>query len=103
MNINKSSQKIEYKKKDDQLHKSFEKKPKEQQTFETIQAQNDKKPDECDDIDYFFKSLSLSIKKLPTKGISEAKLRMLSAYIEIEDKYNYPSTSAEVTRFIRYT
>jgi hypothetical protein len=106
VDINTSSQIIKYEKKDDQLHESVEKKPKEQQkietiksTIETIKSQNDKKSDEYDDIDYFFKSLSLSTKKLPTKGISEAKLKMLSAFIEIEDKYmTYPPTSAGVTR-----
>ncbi|XP_026807187.1 uncharacterized protein LOC113549885 [Rhopalosiphum maidis] len=96
---NTSSQTTIYKKKNDQLHNSFEKKPKEQQTFETITSQNENiflKRDECDDIDHFFKSLSLSIKKLPSKGISEAKLKMLSTFMEIEDKYtDYPSTSAE--------
>uniref|UniRef100_A0A2S2NC41 BESS domain-containing protein n=1 Tax=Schizaphis graminum TaxID=13262 RepID=A0A2S2NC41_SCHGA len=90
-----SSQTIKYIKKNDQLCKSFEKNPKEQQTFKTIESQNKNifNTDEFDDIDHFFKSLSLSIKKLPSKGISEAKLKMLSSFMEIENKYtNQPFT-----------
>lgn len=41
-----------------------------------------------DDIDVFFKSLALTLKKLPKTAIKEAKLRALIMVNELEDKYS---------------
>jgi len=47
-----------------------------------------------DDVDHFCKSLALSIKKLPSKGISEAKMKMLLALTELKEKYSAPTLNA---------
>lgn len=59
--------------------------------IEAIQSQNEtilnKKMNEDDDIDLFFKSLAKTVKKLPIKGINEVKLKTLALVAETEEKY----------------
>lgn len=43
-----------------------------------------KNTDEYDDVDHFFKSLALSVKKLPPQLISQAKLKMLTIVTDLE-------------------
>lgn len=43
-----------------------------------------KNSDEYDDVDHFFKSLALSVKKLPPHLISQAKLKMLTIVTDLE-------------------
>lgn len=56
-----------------------------------IQSQNEtilnRKMNEDDDIDLFFKSLAMTVKKLPTKGINEVKMKTLALVAEAEEKY----------------
>jgi len=58
-----------------------------------IQAQNnllaslDQKEDE---VDVFFKSIAMTVKKLLSRAINEAKLRILTMVNEIEEKYVVP-------------
>ncbi|XP_060855371.1 transcription factor Adf-1-like [Metopolophium dirhodum] len=56
-----------------------------------IQSQNEtilnRKMNEDDEIDLFFKSLAMTMKKLPTKGINEIKLKTLALVAETEEKY----------------
>ncbi|XP_050525044.1 uncharacterized protein LOC126896371 [Daktulosphaira vitifoliae] len=42
---------------------------------------------EDDDVDLFFKSLALTVKKLPKKAIKEAKIKLLIMVNELEDEY----------------
>lgn len=50
-----------------------------------LDAENKRNAD--DEIDLFFKSVALNVKKLPRIGIKEAKLRALNMVNELEDKY----------------
>ncbi|KAF0691301.1 Uncharacterized protein FWK35_00034967, partial [Aphis craccivora] len=43
-----------------------------------------------DDVDLFFKSIAEIVKKFPKKGISEAKLKVLSLISQLEEKYDGP-------------
>lgn len=56
-----------------------------------IQSQNEtilnRKMNEDNDIDLFFKSLAKTVKKLPTKGINEVKMKTLALVAEAEEKY----------------
>lgn len=56
-----------------------------------IQSQNEtilnRKMNEDDDIDLFFKSLAMTVKKLPTKGINEVKMKTLVLVAKAEEKY----------------
>jgi hypothetical protein len=65
----------------------------------TIQAQNqailNKEVD--DEIDLFFKSMAISVKKLPSRGKQEAKLQILTLISELERKYTEtPAQPAQV-------
>lgn len=40
-----------------------------------------------DEVDFFCQSLAMSMKKLPPRGINEAKLRLLHTVNELEEKY----------------
>jgi len=55
-----------------------------------IQAQNEaifSRESSTDEIDLFFKSIAISVKKLPPRGKTEAKLGILSLVAQLEDKY----------------
>lgn len=62
-------------------------------TIKKIEEQNqllldaENKRNEDDEIDLFFKSVALSVKKLPRIAIKEAKFRALNMVNELEDKY----------------
>lgn len=43
-----------------------------------------------DETDLFFKSIALSVKKLPTKGINEAKIKTLMLVNELQEKISSP-------------
>ncbi|KAL4120164.1 hypothetical protein QTP88_012894 [Uroleucon formosanum] len=62
-----------------------------------IQSQNEtilnRKMNEDDDINLFFKSLAMTVKKLPTKGINEVKMKTLALVAEAEEKYAAQPTS----------
>uniref|UniRef100_A0A2S2PQ72 BESS domain-containing protein n=1 Tax=Schizaphis graminum TaxID=13262 RepID=A0A2S2PQ72_SCHGA len=47
---------------------------------------------EEDDIDIFFKSIAMTVKKMPPQAIKEAKLRTLTLITEIDDKYSTRQT-----------
>lgn len=58
--------------------------------LQTIQNQNELSlnPEQNqDDVDLFLKSIAKNVKQLPKKGISEAKLKILSLVTELEEKY----------------
>jgi hypothetical protein len=44
-----------------------------------------------DEIDFFFKSMAISVKKLPAKGKTEAKLQILTLVSQLEQKYLEPT------------
>ncbi|KAL4111795.1 hypothetical protein QTP88_015682 [Uroleucon formosanum] len=50
-------------------------------------AATDSKESSIDEMDLFFKSIAISVKKLPYKGKTEAKLGILSLVAQLEDKY----------------
>lgn len=55
-----------------------------------LQAQNQailNKEASTDEIDMFFKSMALSVKKLPPSGRTEAKFQVLTLVSHLEDKY----------------
>ncbi|CAI6349040.1 unnamed protein product [Macrosiphum euphorbiae] len=67
--------------------------------IQSIQQQNEQllnaNKNEEDDIDLFFKSIALTVKKLPTMGINEAKIKTLMFINELQEKYaNPPQISA---------
>ncbi|CAI6356079.1 unnamed protein product [Macrosiphum euphorbiae] len=43
---------------------------------------------EEDEIDIFFKSIAMTVKKMPQQAIKEAKLKTLTLITEIDDKYS---------------
>lgn len=47
---------------------------------------------EEDDIDIYFKSIAMTVKKMPPQAIKEAKLRTLTLINEIDDKYSNRQT-----------
>lgn len=55
----------------------------------SIQTQNQSILDResADEIDLFFKSIAISVKKLPAKGKTEAKHKIVSTVAQLEDKY----------------
>ena len=56
----------------------------------SIQALNEEifsRESSTDEIDLFFKSIAISVKKLPHRGITEAKIGILSLVAQLEDKY----------------
>ncbi|KAL4096404.1 hypothetical protein QTP88_021366 [Uroleucon formosanum] len=65
------------------------------QLLEKIQKQNEdilNAKNSEDGVDLFFKSLAMTVKKLPPKGIIEAKLKALTMVSELEEKYSYCTT-----------
>jgi len=82
------------------FYECLEKTAKERQVllYESIKTQNKNilKMDDEDDFDFFCKSFALSIKKLPSRGIFEAKLKMLSTLAELEKKYTAPARSSNM-------
>ncbi|XP_060879162.1 uncharacterized protein LOC132951363 [Metopolophium dirhodum] len=70
-------------------------------TFKRIEEQNqlilNAEKHKDDDIDLFFKSLALSVKKLPQAAIKEAKLKALIMVNELEDKYSAISATPSST------
>lgn len=48
---------------------------------------------EEDDVDMFFKSIAMTVKKMSPQAIKEAKLRTLTLISEIDDKYSTPQTA----------
>lgn len=75
--------------------------------IESIQKQNEQilssKNIEEDDVDLFFKSLALTVKKLPNKGINEIKIRTLALVTEIQDKYSAPQPPLNFNSSQNYT
>lgn len=63
----------------------------------SIQTQNQSILDResADEIDLFFKSIAMSVKKLPAKGKTEAKLKILSTVAQLEDKYLVGDTETQ--------
>lgn len=59
----------------------------------SIQAQNQAilNREDNDEIDLFFKSMAISVKKLPARGKTEAKLQVLSLVSQLEQKYLEPT------------
>lgn len=59
----------------------------------TIQAQNQAilNREVDDEIDLFFKSIVISVKKLPARGKTEAKLQILSLVSKLEHQYLEPT------------
>ncbi|CAI6359123.1 unnamed protein product [Macrosiphum euphorbiae] len=56
----------------------------------SLQAQNEAilgSESSTDEIDLFFRSIAISVKKLPPRGKTEAKLSILSLVAQLEDKY----------------
>jgi len=45
---------------------------------------------EEDDVDMFYKSIAMTVKKMSPQAIKEAKLRTLTLITEIDDKYSTP-------------
>jgi len=70
-------------------------------TFKRIEEQNqlilNAEKHKDDDIDLFFKSLALSVKKLPQAAIKGAKLKALIMVNELEDKYSAFSSTTSST------
>lgn len=65
------------------------------QLLEKIQKQNEdilNAKNSEDEVDLFFKSLAMTVKKLPPKGIIEAKLKALTMVSELEEKYSHCTT-----------
>jgi len=65
----------------------------------TIQAQNQAilNREVDDEIDLFFKSMAILVKKLPSRGKQEAKLQILTLISELERKYTErPAQPAQV-------
>lgn len=81
--------------KTDKLNVLLAKRAKDRNTIiETIEKQNEKilnyHKTEEDDVDFFFKSLAVTVKKLPNKGINEVKIKSLALVTEIQEKYSAP-------------
>lgn len=59
----------------------------------SIQAQNQAilNREADDEIDLFFKSMAISVKKLPARGKTEAKLQILSLVSKLEHQYSEPT------------
>jgi len=56
----------------------------------SLQAQNEpilSRDSSTDEIDLFFRSIAISVNKLPPRGKTEAKLSILSLVAQLEDKY----------------
>ncbi|KAE9532987.1 hypothetical protein AGLY_009415 [Aphis glycines] len=79
----------------DNLVAILAKRTKERDTlFANIHSQQEKVLNTKDyDVDLFLKSITETLKKFPKKGISEAKLKVLSLVSELEDKYDGPEIS----------
>ncbi|KAL4104830.1 hypothetical protein QTP88_020106 [Uroleucon formosanum] len=78
------SQKSTHKRKNLKVTKLLEKRSKERTELMTQLITKKKNTDEYDDVDHFFKSLALSVKKLPPHLISQAKLKMLTIVTDLE-------------------
>lgn len=85
--------------KDDNISVIFAKRSKEtKDTILCIQEQNKplatriKNLCEEDEIDVFFKSVTMTVKKIPPQAIKEAKLKTLTLITEIDDKYSTRQT-----------
>jgi len=81
--------------KDDKLSAILAKRSKERnEMLSNIQAQNNllasQNPQQEDEVDVFFKSIAMTVKKLPSRAINEAKLRVLTMVNEMEEKYVVP-------------
>lgn len=57
---------------------------------------------EDDDVDLFFKSLALTVKKLPTTAIVEAKINTLNIVTRLEKKYCFSQQSTPLTQVPTY-
>lgn len=44
-----------------------------------------------DDVDLFLRSIAETVKKIPKKGITESKLKVLSLISELDEKYSKPT------------
>lgn len=56
----------------------------------SIQSQNEyllARENSVDDVDIFFKSIAMTVKKFPPKGIIEAKLQALTLVSNLQEKY----------------
>lgn len=84
---------------EDKLPAKFPKRSKEQNNefLSNIKAQNNLLTSQLnrqeDDVDVFFKSISMTLKKFPSQAINEAKLRVLTMVTQMEDKYFPPANS----------
>ncbi|XP_025419618.1 uncharacterized protein LOC112689951 isoform X3 [Sipha flava] len=78
------SQKSTHKRKNLKVTELLEKRSKERTELMTQLITKKKNTDEYDDVDHFFKSLALSVKKLPPHLISQAKLKMLTIVTDLE-------------------
>lgn len=69
-----------------------------------IQAQNQAilARETTDDIDLFFKSIAISVNKLPARGKTEAKLQILTLVTQLEDKYS-DAAAAQSTQLMFQT
>lgn len=81
--------------KTDKLNVLLAKTAKDRNTIiKTIEKQNEKilnyHKTEEDDVDFFFKSLAITVKNLPNKGINEVKIKSLALVTEIQEKYSTP-------------
>ncbi|KAL5239470.1 hypothetical protein ACI65C_006880 [Semiaphis heraclei] len=81
--------------KDEKLSAILAKRSKERnEMLSNIQAQNNllasQNQQQEDEVDVFFKSIAMTVKKLPSWAINEAKLRVLTMVSEIEEKYVVP-------------
>ncbi|KAL4153500.1 hypothetical protein QTP88_001333 [Uroleucon formosanum] len=81
--------------KNDKLSAILVKRSKERnEMLSNIQAQNNllasQNPQQEDEVDIFLKNIAMTVKKLPSQVINEAKLRILTMVNEIEGKYVVP-------------
>lgn len=69
-----------------------------------IQAQNQAilAREATDEIDLFFKSIAISVNKLPARGKTEAKLKILTLVTQLEDKYS-DAAAAQSTQLMFQT
>jgi len=82
--------------KDDKLSAILAKTSKERnEMLSNIQEQNNllasQNPQQENEVNIFFKSIAMTIKKLPSRAINEAKLRVLIMVNEMEEKYVVPN------------
>lgn len=83
---------------EDKMPAKLSKRSKQQnELLSNIKAQNNLLTSQLnrqeDDVDVFFKSIAMTLKKFPSQAINEAKLRVLTMVTQMEDKYLAPANS----------